>query len=68
MQVSWLIDSSDLQFCNRTFVFSSEVSFTDPEPESHDEYEHEDELAIAAVDSHKFRVGAIFVLTLITVN
>ena len=44
------------------------MSFTDPEPESHDEYEHEDELAIAAVDSHKFRVGAIFVLTLITVN
>ena len=49
-------------------VFPSEVSYTDPEPESHDDNENEDELAIAAVNSHKFRVGEIFVLTLVTVN
>ena len=49
-------------------VFSSEVSYTDPEAESIDDNENEDELAIVAVDSHKVWVGAIFVSTLITAN
>ena len=49
-------------------VFSSEVSYIDPEPESIDDNENEDELAIVAVDSHKVWVGAIFVSTLITAN
>ena len=42
-------------------VFSSEVSYTDPEAESIDDNEDEDKLAIVAVDYHKVWVGAIFV-------